>query len=144
MRFPKKVVLIYLIIYVPSTIFLGWTSTKLGLMCLAQGQNPVTLVRLKPAALQPRVKHSTTEPLRTLQWCGILTCVDSDNPVQPPFKLRNSKWCSVRTLRVIEYFQQLAKALIRLRVCAGWSKPLLIAHTTLLEISCRDWIIICW
>ena len=29
------------------------------------------------------------------QQCGILTCVDSDEPVQPPFKLRNSKWCSV-------------------------------------------------
>ena len=28
-------------------------------------------------------------------------------------------------------------ALIRLRICAGWSKPLLVAHTgTLLEISC--------
>ena len=30
-----------------------------------------------------------------------------------------------------------AKALIRLRVCAGWSEPLLVAHTTLLEITCR-------
>ena len=28
-------------------------------------------------------------------------------------------------------------ALIRLRVCAGWSEPLLVAHTTLLEISSR-------
>ena len=25
------------------------------------------------------------------QQCGILTCVDSDGPGQPPFKLRNSK-----------------------------------------------------
>ena len=33
-------------------------------------------------------------------------------------------------------FKQLAKALISLRVCAGWSEPLLVAHTTLLEISC--------
>ena len=33
--------------------------------------------------------------------------------------------------------KRLAKALIRLRICAGWSKPLLIAHTTLLEISCH-------
>ena len=33
-------------------------------------------------------------------------------------------------------------ALIRLRVCAGWSEPLLVAHTTLLEISCRGTIII--
>ena len=36
---------------------------------------------------------------------------------------------------------RLAKALIRLRVCAGWSEPLLVAHTTLLEISCRGSII---
>ena len=28
-------------------------------------------------------------------------------------------------------------ALIRLRVCAGWSEALLVAHTTLLEISCH-------
>ena len=33
--------------------------------------------------------------------------------------------------------KRLAKALVRLRVCAGWSEPLLIAHTTLLEISCH-------
>ena len=33
--------------------------------------------------------------------------------------------------------KRLANALIRLRVCAGWSEPLLVAHTTLLEISCR-------
>ena len=32
------------------------------------------------------------------QQCGILTSVDSDEPVQPPFKLRNSKWCSVSSL----------------------------------------------
>ena len=25
------------------------------------------------------------------QKCGILTCIDSDEPVQPPFKLRNSR-----------------------------------------------------
>ena len=34
-------------------------------------------------------------------------------------------------------FKRLAKALIRLRVCAGCSEALLVAHTTLLEISCR-------
>ena len=34
-----------------------------------------------------------------------------------------------------------AKALIRLRVCAGWSEPLLVAHTTLLEISCHGSIV---
>ena len=38
-------------------------------------------------------------------------------------------------------FKPLAKALIRLHVCAGWSEPLLVAHTTLLEISCHGSII---
>ena len=37
------------------------------------------------------------------QRCGILTCVKSDEPVQPPFKLINSIWCSICSLRVIEY-----------------------------------------
>ena len=41
-------------------------STKLGLMCLAQVHNTVTPVRLEPAAPRSRVKHSTTELLRSL------------------------------------------------------------------------------
>ena len=35
-------------------------------MCLAHGHNTVALVRLKPAAPRPRVKHSSTEPLCSL------------------------------------------------------------------------------
>ena len=31
---------------------------------------------------------------RAFQQCGILTSVDSDEPLQPHIKLRNSKWCS--------------------------------------------------
>ena len=34
-------------------------------MCLAQGHNLVTQVRLKPATPRSRVKHSTTESLRS-------------------------------------------------------------------------------
>ena len=81
------------------------------------------------------------------QQSGILTSVDSDQPVQLLFKLRNSKWCSVSRLTVIKLFKRLAKALIRLRVCAGWSEPLPVAHTTLLENSClglylwRNWLV---
>ena len=37
------------------------------------------------------------------QQCGILTSKDSDESVQPPFKLKNAKWCSVSSLTVIEY-----------------------------------------
>ena len=32
---------------------------------------------------------------------------------------------------------RLAKAVTRLCVCGGWSDPLLVAHSTLLEISCH-------
>ena len=35
--------------------------------------------------------------------CGILTSVDSDEPVQTPFNLRNSKWCSVSSLTLKAY-----------------------------------------
>ena len=57
-----------LILYVPvnnlsvmmGQVFLGGNSTKLELMCLAQGHSAVTPVRLKPAALQSGVKYSTT------------------------------------------------------------------------------------
>ena len=37
------------------------------------------------------------------QQCGILTCVDSNEPVKSPFKLRISKRCSVSRLTVIKY-----------------------------------------
>ena len=56
------------------------------------------------------------------------------------FKLKNSKCCSVSIL-TLRVFKRLAKALSRLHVCAGWSEPLRVAHTTLLEISCRGSII---
>ena len=41
-------------------------------MCLAQGHNTVTPVRLKPAAPLSRVKHSTTEPLGSLVFVVML------------------------------------------------------------------------
>ena len=37
------------------------------------------------------------------QQCGVLTSVDSDKPVQPPFMLRNSKWCSLSSLTLVVY-----------------------------------------
>ena len=74
------------------------------------------------------------------QQFGILTNVDSDEPVQPPGKLRKSTWCSVSSLTLVEYSNDSQRlwsdwAYI---VCAGWSEPLHVAHTctTLLEISC--------
>ena len=45
-----------------------WGSCFVCHVHLAQGHNAVTPVRLEPAALQSRVKHSTTEPLRSLHY----------------------------------------------------------------------------
>ena len=56
-----------------------------------------------------RVSH-----IRDFQQFDILTIVDSDEPVQPPFKLRISKRCSASSLTLID--ERRAKALIRLRV----------------------------
>ena len=38
-------------------------------------------------------------PICDFQQCGILTSVDSDEPVQPHFNLRNSKWCSAYNIQ---------------------------------------------
>ena len=51
---------------------------------------------------------------RHFQQCGILTCVDSDEPVQPPLKMMFGQ-----QLNTHRTFKRLAKALIRLRICAG-------------------------
>ena len=67
-----------LILYVPVNIssvmsgrvLLGYTSTKQGLVSLAQGHNAMTPVMLEPAALRSRFKHSTTEQLRSLRGNG--------------------------------------------------------------------------
>ena len=64
-----------------------------------------------PSAVFPCAKPTTiTCNARTIgaatcdyQQCGILTSVDSDEPVQSPFKLRNNKCCSVSSLTIIEY-----------------------------------------
>ena len=41
--------------------------------------------------------------------CGISISVDSDEPVQPHFKLRNSKLCSVSSFTVVEYSSDLQR-----------------------------------
>ena len=62
-----------LILYAPSTIFQlyrdgsSWVEPVLSenKCVLLKDHNAETLVRLEPAALWSRVKHSTTEPLRS-------------------------------------------------------------------------------
>ena len=79
------------------------------------------------------------------QQCDILTSVDSDDPVQPPLKLRNSKWCSVSSLTVIEYSSDLqrlwsdcAYAQADLRLC--WSH---IPHCWKSHALAHFWVILC-
>ena len=48
--------------------------------------------------------------------------------------------CSVCSL-TLRILKRLAKDLNRLHMCAGWSEPLLVTHTTLLEIPCPGSII---
>ena len=48
-------------------------------------------------------QHQAMTMTHDFQQCGILTCVYSDEPVQPSFKLRNSKLYSVSSLTIIEY-----------------------------------------
>ena len=43
------------------------------------------------------------------QQCGILTSVYPCEPVQPPFRLRNSKYCSVISLILIEFSSDLQR-----------------------------------
>ena len=64
------------------------------------------------------LSYNNQADVNYFQQCGILTSLLFSLEIQS----------SLNTL--------LAKTLIRLRVCAGWSEPLLDAHTTLLEISC--------
>ena len=72
-------ILFDLILYVPSTIFqlyrdgASWVEPVLSLdkCVMLKDHNAVTPVRLQPTALQSRVKHSTTEPLRFLYYYEI-------------------------------------------------------------------------
>ena len=108
---------------------------------LAQGHNTVTPVRLKPAAPRPQVKHSTIEPLRSLNssiWhlgtCCIAeqcrlrwTCANSSLTkgttahihkwiLRPNGPQRKNTWlCCMRT----------TNAQIRLHIRAVWSALLL-------------------
>ena len=50
---------------IKGRVFLGWTSTKLGLMFLLKDTTQWRRWGLQPAAPRSRVKHSTTEPLRS-------------------------------------------------------------------------------
>ena len=93
--------------------------------------------------------HHFYSPTAAIKWavtcdfqqCGILTFVDSDEHVQPPFKLRNSQWCSVSSLTIIEcssdkqrLWSDCAYAQADLRLC--WS---LKAHCWKSHVTAQMW-----
>ena len=75
-------------------------GAALGLM----RESPVKASQVEE--ILPASQHS---PLLSCGICGILTNVDSDEPVQTPLRLRNSKWCSFSSLTVIEYSSDLQR-----------------------------------
>ena len=75
------------------------------------------------------------------QQCGILTWIDSDEPVQPPLNLRSSKWCAFSSLTFIEYssdkqrlWSDCAYAQADLRLC--WSH---IPHCWKSHVTAQIW-----
>ena len=64
------------------------------------------------------------------------TSVDSDEPVQPPFQLETPNDVQSVVLHLFN-INATSKGSDQTAVCAGWSEALLVAHTILLEISCR-------
>ena len=82
-----------------------------------------------PACLNSYRDKDTWAVTCDFQQCSILKSIDSYEPVQPLFKLRNSKCCSVSSLTVIEYssdkqrlWSDCAYAQADLRLC--WSHKL--------------------
>ena len=79
---------------------------------------------------------------RDFQQCGILTSVDSDEPVHPPFKLRNSKLYSVSNLILTENSSDLQRLW---SVCAYAQADLRLCWLHIpycFEISCRGLIMV--
>ena len=58
---------------------------------------------MRTLLLEEKQRNNRWASACDFQQCGILISVDSGEPVQPPVKLRNSKWCSVSSLTIIEY-----------------------------------------
>ena len=86
---------IYNLSVIKGRVFLGWTSTKQGLMCRAQRHIAVLPVRLEPiATIWSRVKHSSTDPQRFPLVSAI-------------FNVLNNMWCMKNNdssvIRLIEH-----------------------------------------
>ena len=105
-----------LILYVPvksfpvmsGQVFLGLTSTKQRIKCLAQEHHTVAPMRLLPATPRSQVKHSTTEPPR---FSG-LNVRYSKTCLKRPLKNRQTK--VLKTNSSLMKFESIAE-------CSPWS-----------------------
>ena len=80
-------------------IFLGFTSKfRYGRVTLNTG-----IFYLALALLLTPISFLNYAATCDFQQCGILTSVDSEEPVQSHFKLRAAKRCSASSLTLIEY-----------------------------------------
>ena len=86
-------------------------------MCLAQGHNTVTPVRLEPAALRSRVKHSTTEQLcsHPLGFFCQITSGLCDFTIQP---LLSSMWLAYAESDIYSLYAKLCQGLVRGQISA--------------------------
>ena len=82
-------VLVNIFSVISVQVFLDWTSTKQELTYFAQGHIAVTPVRLEPAALRSRVKHTTTEPLHS-PWAMFIKTRDWRAIVHSPERISHS------------------------------------------------------
>ena len=80
--------LFVLVLYIPAnnfSVFLGLTSTKQRVKCLAQGHDNEPLVSLKLGTLRSQVLLSTTEPLHSsydvTSGSNIITCIKMNKPL---------------------------------------------------------------
>ena len=78
---------------------------KLGNMSqnLSSAAVVIGALRVKLVSGQLYVKWYILAVTCGFQQYGILTRLNSDQPVQPPFKLSKSKWCLAKSLTVVEY-----------------------------------------
>ena len=95
--FASRLNILWLLSYWLNTIW-NFLSLKWG----CTGSSVSTLVKM-PHCWKSHVTAQIWASAWDFQQFDILTSVDSDEPLQPPFKLRNSKWCSLSSLTIIEY-----------------------------------------
>ena len=76
------------------------------LMSLTHGDIGLSVIyvsKQQPLNCTSFLNTTTNEPVHVVSNNVVFDMRDSDKPRQPPFKLRNSKWCSVSSLTITEY-----------------------------------------